>query len=655
MTWRNSFSACLFVTSLSLVFVSVATRPSFAQKKAEKASPAKSSVQQLGVKDGEKQPAVPRRSITIAKVDPATLATVKASAKQIDRLMQASYDKFKVTPNPMASDETWVRRVYLDVTGTIPNARQVQTFVSSRSADKRTVLIDQLLNSKGYVSHTYNYWADVFRLKDRLAGNNLYSFPYDEWIKVCLEKNVAYDQWVYEMLTATGRIFDNPATGYFLRDEGMPLDAVNNTVRVFMGTQIGCAQCHNHPFDRWTQKEFYQMAAFTYSTKTKIGANDKQVFGGQNVHSRLKKELEELDKDNRNLITKYRDFTQANLYNVVDRKTQLVLPHDYQYDDGKPKDKVEPVSIFTNTKPGPNDTYRTVFAKWMTSPDNPRFTKTIANRIWKRLFGVGQIEPEDDMRDDTVPENPELMAYLESEMKRVKFDTKEFMRILLNTEAYSREATAEELDLAAVYRFPGPVLRRMTAEQIWDSFCTLAVHNPDDYQPMPSKFYTELAACDLATITGAEIIEREKKLNELRRDDKKDRDKPYSYKGQLLVRASELPKPLPPNHFLRQFGLSDRETIQGNFEDGTVPQVLQMFNGPVTHMLLEPGGLMYETVTKVVNQNSRMDVIFQSILSRKPTKEEEAAAAKEIKDKGNAGYGNVIWALTNTREFFFIQ
>jgi hypothetical protein len=645
---------CIYASFTILALACLVEIPLTRSTAAPRKPAPKPKILELGVRDGEKQPSVPRRRIEIAKVDPLMQGHAISVAEEIDQLVEKNYTKYKVEPNALASDEVFVRRVYLDVTGTIPNYRQVRTFLASRDPKKRPALIDNLLNSPGYSSHTYNYWADILRLKDRI-GENIIGQPYQEWVKECLEKNIPYDQWVYEMMSAEGRMWDNPATGYAIRDSGMPLDNINNTTRIFLGTQIGCAQCHNHPFDKWTQKEFYEMAAFVYGTTTRISPADKKRFNGQNVHTRLKEELTALDSQNTNLITKYRDFTQANLYNVTYTGAKIVLPHDYQYENGKPKQVVEPLSVFTHTKPAAGENPRITFAKWMTSPENPRFTKTITNRIWKRIFGVGQIEPCDDMRDDTVAENPEVMKLLEKEMKFLKYDTKEFLRVLLNTKTYQRESTSQELNLAEVYHFPGPVLRRMSPEEVWDTFCTLAVWNPDDYQAAPAKLRTQYMDVDLATASGKDIIDRYTKMNEAIKNDRTERNKPYSYKGQVLVRASELESPLPPGHFLRTFGQSDRDQIQANFLDGSVPQVLQMFNGPITHMLLEEGGLMYFNVVSQKTQNDCVDVIFLSILSRYPTSDERQAANDEIRVKGKAGYGNVIWALVNTREFMFVK
>jgi hypothetical protein len=598
---------------------------------------------------------IPERKIGLSPVNANTRSRAIAAAAKVNELIEANYKKFKVTPNPMASDEQFVRRVYLDLAGTIPTHKQVRQFCANSDSEKRAKLIDLLLSQEGYSSNFYNYWADILRLKDNQITNNVPGRPYCEWVKESLETNEPYDQFVYEMLTAEGKVWDNPASGYILRDSGMPLDAMNNTIRVFLGTQIGCAQCHNHPFDRWTQKEFYEMAAFTFGTATRRGAGDKR-FGGGNVVNKLRDEMKKVD-DKFDGGGKYNKFLISNLFEVYDNGAKLALPHDYQYEDGKPKQQIAPKTIF-----GPPATIekgqapRIAFAKWLTSPENPRFAKTISNRLWKRLFGVGQIEPVDDIKDDSKPENPELMDFLTAEMIRVKFDLKEYLRIVCNTKAYQREATTAEVTPGDEFHFSGPLLRRMTAEQVWDSFITMAVTKPDEYQKEPARVEAKLLNIDLSKATATMIYEHNKELASS--DIKKSRDarnKPYSYKGQLLVRASELPSPQPPGHFLRQFGQSDREAIEVSSEDGSVPQVLQMFNGPITHMLLEPESTMYKNVIAEKTMDGRVDVIFQSVLSRRPTTTERQVANAEIKAHGDAGYGNVIWALVNTREFLFVQ
>jgi len=602
----------------------------------------------------------PRFLVTSKGVDPGKLSQALTSAKKIDQLVAANYKKHNVKPNPKTTDAQFLRRIYLDITGTIPTYRETRAFLNSQRPGKRQRLIDQLLGSDGYSSHYFNYWADVLRYTDRL-NSNVRGEPYRQWIKQSLAENKPWDKMVNEMLTADGLIWKNPATGYLQRDAGMPLDNMNNTVRIFLGTRIGCAQCHDHPFDRWKQKEFYQMAAFTFGTLTSTGGGDTRYFkAGKNPNQRLRDEyyaIEQEEEDRRRKYYGLNRLIRQNMTIVNDRLGRKIrLPHDYAYDDAKPKDIIEPKVLFGKpAKIKKGEVPRTTFAHWLSSKDNPRFALTIANRLWKQAFGLGQIEPVDDMMDETVAENPELMKFLESEMKRLNFDMKEYLRIIFNTETYQRQACFQEVNLGEPYHFPGPILRRMTAEQAWDSFLTLAVVKPYEYREFPSNIRTDILGVDLETISATELLEVNGKIRKAVDSGRAKRQKKYMYKGVLLARASELPSPTPPNHFLRMFGQSNRELISASSKRGSVPQVLFMFNGPITHMLLERGSMMHRNIIQQKTIKDGVKAVFMTTLNRYPDKDEAQIAIEEIKKNGMNGYGNVIWSLANTREFLFIQ
>jgi hypothetical protein len=437
----------------------------------------------------------------------------------------------------------------------------------------------------------------------------------------------------------------------------MPLVHVDNTVRVFLGTQIGCAQCHDHPSDKWTQKEFYQLAAFTHGTRTRDGSGTP-VFKDGNPVARIRQEYEQARQGekfsgSKNLLT------QANLYRIsFNPKNKLKLPHDYQYANGKPKQVVRPSTLWGGIPPAAADlSLREQYASWLTSPENQLFAKTIANRLWKKVMGVGLIEPEDDLRVDAECENPELLEFLTAEMMRLDFDQKEFIRTLLYTKTYQRESSDFDPTEESQYHFAGPRLRRMTAQQVWDSILTIAVYNPYSYELPGTSEFAELADLDLATVSADEVVKRALEydeslspsaLNKLR--------KQASYRGQTLARASELPMPLPADHFISQFGQCDRETISGDSTQPTVPQILTMFNGPFTHMMLEKGSVIYDNLSRATSPRDALDVMFLSILNRPPTSRDRDVAMQELSRGDRAmGYGNVVWALINTREFLFVQ
>lgn len=399
------------------------------------------------------------------------------ASKQIDVLLEKDWQQHKLTPNPPASDETFVRRAHLDIIGRIPTMQETQVFLKSTDKDKRAQLIDALLASDGFTQHMFHFWADLLRVQSRANGGQgeMTSKPYLEHVKKRVRENMPYDAFVRELLTAQGKVWDNPAIGYYMRDIGMPLDNLSNTTRVFLGTRIECAQCHNHPFDKWTQMQFYQMAAFTYPLETNFtGVAEKGPLMDLKRAADKKPELAVPTRHIGRVFENLGDFVRYSKVQALSTRV-LKLPHDYQYTDAKPKDTVQSATMLG--KPLTGDLQ--AFADWMTAPENPRFTKVIANRLWKKVFGVGLIEPADEIMDNTVAMNPALMTHLEKLMVTSRYDVKAFLRVLYNTQAYQNEATKTELVAGEVYHFTGPVLRRMTAEQIYDSFVTLIHPTPD--------------------------------------------------------------------------------------------------------------------------------------------------------------------------------
>ncbi|MBL9180506.1 MAG: DUF1549 domain-containing protein, partial [Verrucomicrobiaceae bacterium] len=197
----------------------------------------------------------------------ALQAAPLAESQKIDELLAKGWEKAGVKPNPPASDDVLIRRLYLDIAGRIPTLEEVQAYVKSGDPQKRAKLIDTLLASDGHTSHMFNYWADILRLSDNVKGR-LTAEAYEEWLKKQIKANTPYDQMVRNLLTTDGGVWDSGSIGFWQRDENK-LDHLAYTVQVFLGTSIVCAQCHNHPFDKWTQMDYYHMAAFTNGMDTR--------------------------------------------------------------------------------------------------------------------------------------------------------------------------------------------------------------------------------------------------------------------------------------------------------------------------------------------------------------------------------------------------
>ena len=432
---------------------------------------------------------------------PATQAVDSAvAAREIDAILARHWRAKGIAANPPASDEVFLRRVYLDLAGRIPTVREAEAFYAATDPAKRDRLIDALLGGEGYVQRYFHLWADALRLqsKSRTMGA-LTGAAYADWLKRSLRDDKPYDAMVRELVTAKGQAIDVPAIGFYVRDTGMPLDHAAVTARVFLGTRIECAQCHDHPFDpSWTQMRFYKTAAFTYGFGEgdyygRIGLRDE--FGER--YKRIEAEAadggqvakEQMNRQVRGVVTVLNEIQGPFLGNNTDvafKPADLKLPHDYQYDDAKPFDVVKPAAPFGNPV-APVGDFETVeaYAAWMTSPDNPRFTTVVTNRLWRSLFGRGLIDPLDDLNEKTQADVPELQAYLNRLLVSQRYDMKAFLAVLARTRAYQAEAYRGEVQPGEAYAFTGPLLRRMTAEQVYDSFVTLIRPTPDEPNPHP--------------------------------------------------------------------------------------------------------------------------------------------------------------------------
>jgi hypothetical protein len=644
-------------------------------------------------------------------------ATVAQAAQKVDQLVangliKANPERAKAGKgpiksfNPMANDEQFVRRVYLDIAGRIPNYDEASTFIKSGDKAKRAQLIDMLLDSDGYKTNLYNYFAEMLRVMDKFEADNVRGTPYIGWLKEQIAKNRPWNEMVSDMITATGKMWDkkpdgtyNGAAGYLLRDSGMPLDNLANTLTVFLGTDVACAQCHDHPFADWTQKQFYEMAAYFGATTTRLNGKD---LGGADPMGKLMAGIEPIieksGQDIKRLRNGIQNYIRANQNAVKDRDVNnMKLPPDYKYKDGKPGEPVAPKFVTWSPADKNNPAYkqnkkdeeklRISFANWMTHPQNPRFAMTIANRMWKRAFGAAVAEPVTNIDDPNNASNPELLKHLANEMVRVKFDLKQFMRIVYNTRAYQSEATTENIVMGEKYYFQGPMLRRMSAEQAWDSYMTLVLGQPDAYKAPLQDLYAKSIDLNLETVDAQTVLIKydayrkiQQKENALMggglemaggdmmmegkasKSTKKQEvaevsdgpGKILSYEGMRLMRASEVAQPAPNGHFLIDFGQSPRNLIDGSTKIGNVPQVLMMMNGKAQKMLTSPESLVFRNMEKVRDPSEKVERMFLTIMNRKPTMNEKDIAKRTL-GAGEDGYANMIWALINTREFMFIQ
>ena len=429
-------------------------------------------------------------------------AIIRGTSSLIDQAVEKDLLKSDLKPFPTIDDATYLRRTYINIIGRIPTHQESINFLNSKETNKRAALIDTLVYSPGFESNMFNYWADMLRLK---TNHEEYGLGWHIWLNDSVSNNKPYHTMVHEMLSASGHASKNPAVGYYLRDRGMLLDNISNTVQVFLGTQIGCAQCHDHPYEDWTQKEYYQLAAFGANIDYKSESATKkiretaifnaaenniptpEIVSQPTKDKKFKQQQNKLKKNYQQFIRKtsndikslYQNFNKNEI--SVNNNKSLKLPKDYQYNDGEPGDQVAPKPLFTeipDLHQGPNKLEN--FANWLTHPENPQFTKNIANRLWKHAYGYGLAEPLDNWTDRTKVSHPEALALVENILLQNNYNIRETLRILYHTQLFQRQVSPIEVSRGAVHAFQGPILRRLSALEINDSLLTIQHGNIDE-------------------------------------------------------------------------------------------------------------------------------------------------------------------------------
>ena len=674
--------------------------------------------------------------VSKASVESVPRDKILEISKQIDELVRAQITSRDEKPNKLSTDEIFLRRAYLDIVGRIPNIDETKTFLQSKSKTKRADLIDDLLDSYGYVSRQFNFYADLLRIKSRLPGQ-LVGVSYIDFVKDSLEDNKPYDQMVRELINSEGPNLKrgNGAVGYYLRDRNMPEDNMSNTIRVFLGTRLECAQCHDHPFDKWTQRQYFEMVAFTGGLRYRAASTGSKY---QQIRNLVKKG--EVSQKQQGIVNR---LSQGLSFGVAGSGTGLArLPEGFLGEDGYEGEVVVGKTMFdgkplvaAKVPPEPKKkrkvrknvqqaaiqgakqlNSREAYAKWLTDSDNPRFAKVIANRLWKQAFGLGLIEPVDIIEDQTVPSNPELMDLLTQTMIDLDFDTKQFLRAIYNSETYQAMAYDKDITDPTKFNFNGPVVRRMSAEQIWDSLLVLTVANTDvrrasndprfqsSFSNDPYEMFEKLNQMDIEQIKKAivELADKTKrkkknrfknspeakklatqrsKINKQIQAAKRKKNAQLERKlridlakltadfrkkayGGAFSRASEMNSPAQPGHFLREFGQSDREQIENSNSDPAVTQVLSMMNGYVEEKISrDASSVLMQTALAAKSAKECTESVYLSMLNRKPLKSEARAwnkefdAASKVRDmtKVKEVYADLIWTLANSNEFIFVK
>ena len=376
--------------------------------------------------------------VTVVNPKPGFVWNAPPQYNYIDQKIDAKLERLKIQPSPLADDSAFLRRVYLDLTGRIPAPGAVQAFLAdpTPSRQKRSKLIDRLIASPEYVDHWTVKWGDLLQSSRKYVGDKgVYEFR--EWIHDSIAANKSYDQMARELLTARGSSYDNPAANYFrVTREAKP--TMEKTTQVFLGVRMVCAQCHDHPFERWTQNQYYEMSAFFSAVGLRAG------------------------------------------YEVGE---EIVFDQRAGFDMKHPKDGhvVQPALLISPTAATavPSDAHRRdALAAWITSKDNPFFAKAIANRIWSYFWGKGIIDPVDDIRASNPPSNAALLDGLTKDLVDHGFDLRHLMRTIANSRAYQESIDVNEWNAADRDNFSHAIPRRLSAEELMDAVASAAGARP---------------------------------------------------------------------------------------------------------------------------------------------------------------------------------
>lgn len=491
-------------------------------------------------------------------------------ANYIDGLVNNKLDKLRILPSNIAGDEEFARRVYIDLVGMYPSPEELTAFVADKTPEKRTVLVDSLLQRKEFTELWVMKWAELLQIRSGLR-NNVPPFYknailYYNWLSERIGKNVPLNEIVTELLGSTGGTVSNPPVNFY-QMEIDPLKLTENVAQVFMGMRIQCAQCHHHPFDRWTLDDYYGFQAFFVQIGRKPTDDPQEVV----------------------------------VYNSRGGEARQFLT----------KAVMKPKFLGGETpeiKPG--EDRRVVLSKWLASPANPYFARNISNIVWAHFFGVGIVEPVDDVRISNPPSNPELMDELSKRLTEYNYDFRKLIRDIVLSNTYQRTSQVNKSNESDKRNFAHALVRRVRAEVLLDAISQVT-ETKNKFQGLP-----------------------------------------------LGARAVQIADGAVSNYFLTTFGRAKRESVcscEVKMEP-TLSQALHLMNGDAVNDRIRQGGLIPRLLKEGKTEQDIVTEIYLRVFGRAPKEKEILAitrALAESTDGKQAVLEDLFWALLNSKEFYF--
>lgn len=504
---------------------------------------------------------------------------VPSSTKHLDRHIDAVLKREGLEPSRQTNDAEFLRRIYLDMTGTIPTPEEVLEFVDDGAPNKRSKKIDELIGSKESVDYWTLLWVNWLIGRrddgdDRRIGLN-------GWVYEALQTNMPYNQFVTELVAADGELKDNAAGNYVLRYERSPVFLTSHASRLFLGLPMQCAECHDHKTEAWLQEDFYGVAAF---------------FTG--IESEQKGYIQTIDMSGNN--------KSMENYLITNSSRQDRAMYVESMDESVP-----PRFLDGTEYKGELTKKRKALAEWMTAKTNPYFSKAIVNRIWKHFMGRAFVEPIDGFGEEYPATNPELLAWLAEDFVIHGYDLQHLMRIILNSKVYQRSSETNKNNADDEIYYSHAYMKPLSAEQF---------------------FYSMLQA------TAFEELQQRKAGGNLKKADVENMKREHLRRFIFLLDNGEM------------------EEIEAF--NGTVPQALMMINGSLVNNSAnykERGSFVNYVLDNWRDTIDRVEFIYLSVLSRKPTSKEQTYFQRYLerslyRDKDLA-YEDLYWVLLNSAEF----
>jgi hypothetical protein len=488
----------------------------------------------------------------------------EAPVNYVDELVGAKLNRLRIEPSGICSDEVFLRRASIDITGTLPSEEQYSAFLADADPAKRAKLVDRLLEQREFSEIWAMKWAELLMVRSTNTMSYKSAFLYANWLTDQVSNNVPLDVMIRKMISANGGTFKNPETNFY-QVEPSTLKLAENVAQVFMGMRIQCAQCHNHPFDRWTTDDYYSFAAWFAQIGRKTGEDYRETLvfnsGGGEVNHLV---------GDRVMAPKFLGGDSPDLAG---------------------RDR------------------REVLASWIASPENPYFATSVANRVWAHFFGIGIVEPIDDIRVSNPPSNPALFETLGAKFTEYNYDFKQLVRDICDSNTYQRTTHRNASNDHDEVNFAHARLRRIKAECLLDC---------------------------ISQVTGTQ-------------------DK---FPGLPLgARAIQIADGGTSNYFLTTFGRAVRTTVCSCDikTEPTLSQSLHLLNGDTVAGKITSGGIVRQLIESGGPPEEVIKQIYVRCLSRQPQPEETERLLALVAETDNLQQGleDTFWALLNSREFLF--